>query len=301
MAEGGDPSLSQIEPRDVTIDETASIVTTAEEDYAKRGLGYVIDATNENPWKNKTSISVRDMNDIKVVREARAFQSYSREIASASDISLNANTTLGAFDSAVTVGVDVDIARSSEYRRHTVGTKVHTKTASFEIKFGDKSQTKFEQMLCQQINFDGERDELELLNKKCKHFVKANQCTHYVRRIMLGYCEYTVMSSEMYNQKYGAKGEVAVKGLQYGSLSAGVAGHNIFQRKDKRHQYLSIGKWSEKKKEVEEEEVIEYEIAPIHTLVSHHPKLHDALMNAVKEYIKDRLQEHRKLALHAYS
>ena len=293
MAEGGAhparytyvpvPDLASLE------DEKLSILSA-------HGLGYAIDMTNENPWRNYGPLKAREikqLSDVKQKVEAGAFKHYHHEIKSGHSISLIINTTLAAVD-YIKMGVDAKTSSSAHYSRYVVGSQIHTRTIDFEIdKCTNPTRTAFEELLLEKLEAKSidVKSDVEKVKRICKKVVDGYRCTHYIRAIKLGAVEYEVLTADEFQRIYSIKGSIDVKEEHAGGgMSGGF--DRIVEKRRKKQKYTKIGKWTIENGQyrIVEERVIEVEITPIYKLVKT-SELREALMEAVQEYKKEKLQE----------
>ena len=124
------------------------------------GLGRGVDATEPNPWQNKTSFQVRPVTTGNIVEteEGGSVQSYVREISSASESQVKASASVTDPKTAVTIGVEAEYSQSSSKRHRIIGTKVLNRTISFKDHIYDDANiqqlpdsTTFEAWLCNWI------------------------------------------------------------------------------------------------------------------------------------------------------
>ena len=261
--------------------------------YSEQGLGYGIDVTTDHPWKNKGPLIVQPVESpdaITTIEASCALEQYHRDIVSSKDISLSVSANLSTIDTTlIKMGVDAEASRSKTYALHAVGSKIHTRTIHFVPDLGSKL-TFFEETLRKYVEYDDLLAE-EVLKNKCKEFVAKYRCTHYVRAIMFGALDYEVLTHEEYTVIYSATGEIGVQELG-ATPSAGAGIRKKVQRKRGHAKRLQIGRWNQDN-EVVKERVIEVEITPIESLVKT-PKLIEALISALKEYRREKLQKRRK-------
>ena len=129
------------------------------------GLGRGIDATNPDPWKNKTSFQVQPVTFKNIIgtEEGGCVQTYEREVSSVSETRGKASSSVTNPKSAITVGVEAEFAQSSSDRCRVVGTKVLNRTISFKDHCIDSKHhlesDSFETQLCKWIMRKADDDE----------------------------------------------------------------------------------------------------------------------------------------------
>ena len=263
---------------------------------SEHGLGYGVDMTNENPWKNCGPLKAREIKekgDVKQKIEEGAFSQYYHEIKSRESTSLRISTTLAAVE-YIKMGIHAKTSSSVDYTLLAVGSQIHTRTIDFDMdKCSSPTLTAFEELLMERLKnegLDAKFDE-QKVKMMCRHVVEAYRCTHYIRALTLGAAEYEVLTAEDFKRVYSVAGEVNLKDENIGVGTAG-GFSRIVEKRRKKQKYRQIGGWMYKddKYTVDDERVIAVEIAPIHTLVKTR-ELRDALTEAVKEYEKEKLQQ----------
>lgn len=175
-----------------------------------------------------------------------------------------------------------DISRSTSRSIVEVGKRIHTRT----ISFVSKESQNFEKILQKDVTCDKSDD----LLKKCKQFVRERNCTHYVKAIMLGATEYEVLDWKECRSTFGVSEELKIDGTVHQVGAGASAGFNKkVEERQVRVEYTKIGsvRCDDNKTEVEDEQVIDIEIAPIHELIAE-KGLRDVLQKAVKEYTEGR-------------
>ena len=96
MAEGGNEQYTYRHIPDLSALEDGKLSILSE-----HGLGYGVDLTNENPWKNCGPLKAREINkvsDVKQQVEQGGFSQYYHEIKSKESINLSVSTTLTAVE-----------------------------------------------------------------------------------------------------------------------------------------------------------------------------------------------------------
>ena len=263
----------------------------------ERGLGLGLDVTNYSPWKNKTSFQVRrcfTQDDIVVMREPGTVVHYSHEVVHRKDMIFNTNTQPGALSAAVKVGMDEGFSHEVAYSQQVIGTRVHTRTISFNVPPGDAEHTSFESDLRKAIDFaniEENEQRQQTLVGLCTEFITKYGITHYSTALMFGAMKYQVVSLKEYNRLFSAGGKAgtAVPVPAASSVSAHIELTHAVMRFSKHVQIDVIGKLADGFS-VAKEEVIGIEIMPIDRLVKT-PDLARALQQAVQQYCEERLKK----------
>ena len=105
------------------------------------GLGRGVDATDSEPWKNKSSFQVRRVTAESVIgtEEGGSLQSYEREVSSVSTFQTNLKASVVVPQAPVKIGIDAEHSRSVSSTRRAVGKKVLNRSISFRSDFEDAS------------------------------------------------------------------------------------------------------------------------------------------------------------------
>ena len=106
------------------------------------GLGRGVDSTKPSPWINKSSFLVRTATFDNVIGtdEGGFLQSYKSEISSAFDIQAELKSSIAIPNSPVTLGLEGEIARSTNSSKKVVGRKIVNRTISFRVDYQDIDQ-----------------------------------------------------------------------------------------------------------------------------------------------------------------
>lgn len=192
-----------------------------ESQFQDFGLGRGINATDDAPWKNKSSVQVRAVTkeSILMTEEGGFVRSYEDVVESVQDIwsKLNASMTDGKY---VTIGVDCEATRVYSTRKESFGKKIVTRTVSFktnlELVGGSKSKEPIEKLIEEYVS-----SEQSTQDKACENFIERYKVTHYVSRIELGALQYRVMDKMEYNTNYKAKTTLEIMDLAALSIEAG--------------------------------------------------------------------------------
>ena len=95
------------------------------------GLGRGIDATKPNPWQNKSSIQVREVDNVIETDESGQREYYEEEVNSVLTQQLNTNLTIEEPSNSLNIGVDAEGSRSFTETKKVVGERVKTRTVAF--------------------------------------------------------------------------------------------------------------------------------------------------------------------------
>lgn len=251
------------------------------------GLGYGVDIT-EDYARRSIIRQAAALSEVKQRMESTAFKYYYRKVASGGEIGLKGTTTLAV--DLVTAGVGVDFSSSTSHASVEVGSRIHTRTIHFETAVSQH----FEDTLRKHVNFDDIdlHDDKDVLVENCKKFVKRCQCTHYIRAILLGAVEYEILTKERCKSTYSLSGSIDAR-VQHVGLGASSRFRKVVEKRRVEHVYTKVGSW-DKDHHVQEEKVIDIEIAPIHKLIGTKP-LKKAFKKAVEEYSKKKEKSKRSI------
>ena len=229
--------------------------------FTDLGLGRGVDATNPKPWINRSSFQVREatQHNVVVTEEGNLYRSFHNEVES----SLHLQTSLSASIPAnqfVSISVDGELSRSYSTSQKSAGTKIVTRTISFNTGFEgleddqNVSTTKanFEERLLKWIwnekglGYVEDGKDLEIIylifrkdNKEdklapfCYKFIKTFSITHYVHSLELGASYYQVMSDSVHETKVSQRTKVSTR--QMASVSGGAEGMFGGRRFHKKH------------------------------------------------------------------
>ena len=235
---------------------------------SEHGLGYGVDMTNKNPWKNRGPLKARKIeneSDVQQKVEEGVLSQYYHEIRSKKSINASGYTTL-----SVVEYIEVGVSSNADHTLLAVGSQIHTRTIDFDISLS--TETAFEKILKETLTSETlsvNSDENDV-KRVCKNVIESYHCTHYIRALMLGAAEFEVLTAEEFKRIYG--------------VTAGGFSPTVVVKRRKKRKYRQIGGWicTGRKYVVDDERVIAVQIAPIHTLVKTR-ELREPLRKAVED------------------
>ena len=107
--------------------------------FVDLGLGRGVDASDPNPWLNKTSFQVRNVlrENIIGTDEGSALHTYQKEVISAFTLQAQLKASIPVPQAPIAIGVDSEQSKSVASTKRVVGCKVLVRTISFREGFED--------------------------------------------------------------------------------------------------------------------------------------------------------------------
>ena len=107
--------------------------------FVDLGLGRGVDASDPNPWLNKTSFQVRNVlrENIIGTDEGSALHTYQKEVISAFTLQAQLKASIPVPQAPIAIGVDSEQSKSVTSTKRVVGCKVLVRTISFREGFED--------------------------------------------------------------------------------------------------------------------------------------------------------------------
>ena len=109
--------------------------------FQELGLGRGIDSSDPQLWKNKTPMQIRlvneDLSNIIATDESGVIQKYKKVVVSLKTQQAKIQTALSDPSSVVKIGLDAHYSQSATSTITIKGTKVQTRTVSFQYEFED--------------------------------------------------------------------------------------------------------------------------------------------------------------------
>ena len=143
--------LQQRAPRIISQDDEG-------ERFVDLGLGRGVDASDPNPWLNKTSFQVRNVlrENIIGTDEGSALHTYQKEVISAFTLQAQLKASIPVPQAPIAIGVDTEQSKSVASTKRVVGCKVLVRTISFREGFEDIPYT-------EQLSYESQTEEKEKL------------------------------------------------------------------------------------------------------------------------------------------
>ena len=122
--------------------------------FVDLGLGRGVDASDPNPWLNKTSFQVRNVlrENIIGTDEGSALHTYQKEVISAFTLQAQLKASIPVPQAPIAIGVDSEQSKSVTSTKRVVGCKVLVRTISFREGFEDIPYT-------EQLSYSHENEE----------------------------------------------------------------------------------------------------------------------------------------------